>query len=184
MRAAIPLHIEPMSVEYPIEYASSHELPGGERLDLRPIRPTDGPGLLDLYERLSPESLYARFLAYPTPEPTLVDYLTHVDYRDHFALVGEIDGRIVAVGRFVRDDGDPTRAEPAIVVADSYQGRHIGTVVLDRIGRIALDLGIHIFEFDVLGENARVLSLVDELGPRVTRRVDGEVMHVEVSLDE
>jgi acetyltransferase len=167
---------------YPSRYVTTHTLPGGERVLVRPIRPSDDVKLLDLYERLSAESLYARFLAFVTPLPRFLEYLTHVDYDNHFALVAEIDGAVVGVSRFVRNAERPDIAEPAVVVADAEQGHHIGATLLDALGHVALDLGIGSFEFDVLAENRRVLTLVDKLGFPTTRRNDGATVHVVVTL--
>ena len=52
-----------------------------------------------------------------------LDYLTQVDHHDHEALVAvdEATGEGVGVARFVRTG--PDVAEPAVVVADDWQGR-------------------------------------------------------------
>src|SRR5690242_5968177 len=96
-------------------------LRNGSKLHLRPIQPSDDIKLLDLYERLSTRSLYHRFFTIPKPDPTYAAYLADVDAINHIALVGEIDEKIVAVGRFIRQPDSPDVAEVSFTVADAWQ---------------------------------------------------------------
>src|SRR5512144_1249479 len=75
---------------YPEGDASDATLKDGTRVHLRPIRQDEGPRLLELYDRLSPESLYFRFFAVPDKDRTKADYLAHVDYVNRYALVAEV----------------------------------------------------------------------------------------------
>ncbi len=100
----------------------------GSRVILRPVvvgRPCCCPG----FERLSPESRYRRFFG-PMKELSepLLDYLTAIDYRDHFAWAalsaepgpyGRPAG--LGVGRYIRLE-DPQAAEMAVTVVDDWQG--------------------------------------------------------------
>jgi acetyltransferase len=171
-----------MNEPYPSQYVTTRVLPDGAELLVRPIRPTDDATLLELYEKLSAESIYARFMAIVTPSPRWLEYLTHVDYRNHFAFVGELDGKVVGVSRFVRNAEHADRAEPAVIVADAEQGHHIGATLLEELGAAAVALGIRTFEFDVFADNVRIMAIVDQLGFPTTRSVDGAVVHVVMTL--
>src|SRR5581483_8378240 len=99
------------------------------------LTPSDAPVLAEGFARLSAESRRLRFLtAKPTLSPSELRYLTEVDGHDHEALgaVDPVSHRGVAVARFVRDDQEPTRAEAAITVADDWQRRGVGKLLLDR----------------------------------------------------
>ena len=104
-------------------YEETVQLSDGQRVQLRPMRSTDKQLLLEGFERMSPDSRYARFMA---PKATLSDrelrYLTEVDGIDHFAL-GAIRRHLVSkpegVGsaRFVRLSDEPDTAEAAVTAA-------------------------------------------------------------------
>src|SRR5437763_1776380 len=90
----------------------------------------DGPALVVGFERLGEASRYQRFLsAMPHLTDAQLRYLMNVDQRANVALaaIDPSDG-IVGVGRFVRLSR--CEAEPAIAIADGYQGQGIGIALL------------------------------------------------------
>jgi RimJ/RimL family protein N-acetyltransferase/predicted CoA-binding protein len=164
---------------YPAGYESDIVLRDGSTLRLRPIRPDDARGLMELHHRLSPRSVYFRFFS---PIPELTDEraisLATVDYRDSFALVGELAGRIVAVSRFYRDPEAPNRAEVSFVTEDALQGRGIATRMLERLAEIARLLEVTVFEAYVMGENRKMMDVFIRSGFEVSRRLEGGVFEV------
>ncbi|HEV8486058.1 MAG TPA: GNAT family N-acetyltransferase [Blastocatellia bacterium] len=164
---------------YPAGYESDIVLRDGSTLRLRPIRPDDARGLMELHRRLSPKSVYFRFFS---PVPELTDEraisLATVDYRDSFALVGELAGRIVAVSRFYRDGEAHERAEVSFVTEDALQGRGIATRMLEHLAEIARQLDITVFEAYVMGENRKMMDVFIRSGFEVNRRLDGGVFQV------
>ena len=78
--------------------------------------------------------------------------------RDGTTLVAVIDREIVAVARFDRL-GDGDEAEVAIVVADKWQGRGLGTLLFRALAARARDVGIVRFRAETLGENGRMLNV-------------------------
>jgi GNAT superfamily N-acetyltransferase len=125
------------------------------------------------FEQLSPESRYRRFLA-PVPHlsPSLLAALTDVDGVDHCALaaLAEEDGETVPVGiaRFVRL-ADPAAADAAVTVIDAYQGRGIGSRLLDALALEALDHGITRFEGVLLAENTPSRRMLARAGAHLER---------------
>ena len=116
--------------------------------------------------------MYRRFLSTQTVSPALLKYLTEVDYVDHFVwVVTRIDGPVIADARFVRDHNDPALAEIAFTVADTYQGRGIGTLLGDALAVAARLDGVTRFEATVLADNAPVRALLERLN--VQWEVDG-----------
>jgi RimJ/RimL family protein N-acetyltransferase len=135
--------------------------------------------------RLSPQSRYRRFFT-PTSQlsQSQLRYLTEVDHHDHEALVAlePATGHGIGVARFVRSPRDPELAEVAVAVADSWQGRGAGTVLLHRLTERAREEGVRRFSAEILAENQPMLELIDDLGEvRVTDREQGAI-EVEVTL--
>jgi GNAT superfamily N-acetyltransferase len=81
---------------------------------------------------------------------------------------------VVGVSRYVVLDTDPEIAESAVVVADEYQGRGLGKLLLWRLVNYARAKGIHYLCGDLQIGNDRMLELVKRSGlPHQTRFVDG-----------
>jgi CRP-like cAMP-binding protein len=138
--------------------------PDGTELLLRPVLPGDGERVIKGHVWFSPETLYRRFLSVRTPNEALMTYLSEVDYVDHFVwVITDTDGAVVGDARFVRCEDDPATAEIAFTVADAYQGRGIGRLLLGALAVAAHVDGIERFTASVLADNARARALIDKL---------------------
>ena len=174
---------ERTSGTYPAADESDVVLRDGLAMHLRPIRGDDGPGLLALYDRLSPESLYFRFFAVPDKDAGKAEYLTHVDYDRRYALVAETEGAIVGVARWERFADRPSHAEVAFTVADAFQGRGLGSLLFRRLAALARTRQISVFEAEVLKNNERMLRLFARTGLTSTTRDQGRVLTILLALD-
>ena len=171
---------------YPASYPAGLEgtltVAGGERLEVRPIRPDDVEALRGGFARLSPETVYRRFHGHLS-ELSLeaCRYLTHVDYEDHLALVAIEPGTLsgVAVARYYRPEGSRL-AEAAVVVTDEWQGRGVGPALFERLIAAARDRDIEGFEAFVQEDNTRLLRSLRESGYGLVQRREGEVVRVEL----
>jgi RimJ/RimL family protein N-acetyltransferase len=137
------------------------------------LTPADAPLLEDAFMRLSEESRRLRFL---TPKPSLtaseLRYLTETDGHHHEALAA-IDprtGRGIAIARFVRDADDPRRAEVAITVADDWQRRGLGRLMLERLVDRAREEGVEVFTALVSVDNRNMQGLLSRLDAPVNIR--------------
>src|SRR5680860_1148614 len=110
-------------------YAHDAVVKDGLTVHVRPIRPEDAPKLLEMWHRLSTETIRMRFFALRKMDERWIRYFSDIDYRNRFAFVAETGGDIVGVSRFERLEDDPTHAEFAVLVEDAQQGRGIGTVL-------------------------------------------------------
>ncbi len=162
----------------------------GASVTLRPIRADDAPRLQALYARLSPESVYFRFLG-RAAELTKkeANRLAHVDYFSRMAIVAAVDSGaeelIIAVARYAALLGKPGRADFAIAVQDDYQGRGLGKIILRRLAAWAVQHGIHTFEFSVMYENDRMMQFLRHSGLpiRVVGMCQGQ-REIRMKLDE
>jgi acetyl coenzyme A synthetase (ADP forming)-like protein len=167
----------------PERFETDVVLKNGSTLHLRPVRPEDAPRLLEFIRGLSAESLYLRFLSVPNLDLARAEYLAQVDYSNQFALVGETRHGIVALGHFFRDPKRPDRAEAAFAVADALHGLGIGTSLLDRLARVALEMGIRTFEAEVLPYNRKMIDVFVSSGFDVRQRAEDGVVWFEISLE-
>jgi RimJ/RimL family protein N-acetyltransferase len=161
-------------VEPAVDFAARHSrivtLRDGTDIEVRPIVPDDAPMLRAGFEKLSEESRWRRFLR-PVTRLTNeeVRYLTEIDYVDHFAWGAQTAGdppQGIGVARFIRDPGDGWAAEVAVVIADEWQGRGVGTLLLELLVISAGEREIERFVAYVAASNSAGRALLDGLGAR------------------
>jgi acetate---CoA ligase (ADP-forming) len=153
----------------------------GTTLRLRAPTHDDTAALLTFVERLSPESRYFRFHGLPPVGPRLVEPFLDPDWDERGGLVGTVaaeDGeRVVALGTWSRLR-DRTGAEAAFAVDDEYQGRGIGTRLVEQLAGLAADAGIERFVAEVLPANLAMLQVFERVGFAVARELEGGVVEV------
>jgi acetyl coenzyme A synthetase (ADP forming)-like protein len=149
----------------------------GSTLRLRAPLPDDADAMLEFFESLSERSRYLRFHGFPALGPKLVAPFLDPDWEERGALAGWLEGRMVALANFVRLR-DPRRAEVAFTVADDYQGRGIGTRLLEQLAMLAADAGVEQFVAEVMPDNRNMLVVFRDAGFDVTRELDGGSVEV------
>jgi CRP-like cAMP-binding protein len=138
----------------------------GAALSLRPVLPGDAERFKSSGS-FSRETLYRRYQG-GAPTAARLTYLFEVDYVDHFVWVvtDGVAGPVVADARFVRDQDDAASAEVALTVADGYQGRGIGSLLLGALAVAARVGGIKRFHARVLSDNPPARALGDKVNAR------------------
>ena len=159
------------------DYAHDAVVKDGLTVHVRPIRAEDTPKMLQMWQRLSSETIRMRFFAARKMDERGMRYFTELDHRNRFAFVAETGGQIVGVSRFDRTEEDPTKAEFAVLVEDAQQGRGIGTVLLRALVRPAEDMGVQGFVGEVLRENSRMLRMMRDAGLAPVLTDYGPIMH-------
>ncbi len=155
--------------EYPVDWVKTVVLQDGLQVNIRPIQTSDAEPLREGFKRLSPQSIYLRFL---TPLPELSEkqarVFANVDYHSSMAFVAtiELDGEIViGVARYGKVGvQDAEAAECAIVVDDQYQRKGLGLHLLDQLVRYARQQGVSYFLATVHSSNDRTLSFIKRSG--------------------
>jgi len=139
---------------------SDVRLKDGTRVHIRPIRPEDDQVLVESFRHLSPATVYQRFFTNMRElTPAMARYLANAHYVNRMALVAESGSDVIGVARYERTD-DPNVVELGLVVADEWQNRGLGRILLREILETAGRNGIHKFRADVLAENRRMLYLL------------------------
>jgi acetyl coenzyme A synthetase (ADP forming)-like protein len=153
----------------------------GETLRLRAPGANDAAGLTLFLEDLSEHSRYLRFHGIRVPSVGLVVPFLDPDWKERGSLVGTMraDGeeRILALASWARLR-DPRSAEVAFAVADDFQGKGIGTRLLEQLAELAGEAGIERFVAEVMAENVAMLSVFAEAGFDVSRKLDGGTVEV------
>ncbi|KJK10500.1 multidrug ABC transporter permease [Terrabacter sp. 28] len=164
----------------PVEWEADVVLRDGSVAHIRPITPDDADGIRAFHSKQSEESIYLRFFA-PLRELSERDVhrFTHVDHHDRVALVATLDGEITGIGRY--DRINPTSAEVAFNISDHFQGKGIGSVMLEHLAAIAQEMGITRFVAEVLPQNRKMLTVFKDAGYEVTHHIEDGV--VEVAFD-
>ncbi len=164
-----------------------HSLPDGTQIILRPIEAGDKPRLSVALGRLSQETIRRRFLtAKPGFSAGELRYLTEIDGHNHLALaafLAEDPDAIVGVARCIRLPNEPDTAEFAIVVADPFQGRGLGTLLARELAAAARAAGIRRFAATMLGDNDAVRHLMGTISAHLELdRIDGGLREVVIDL--
>ena len=160
-----------------MQHGGNLTLADGTRVTIREVGRGDREALIAGFERLSPESrLHRFFTSMPKLPSDVIDYLTDIDQDQHVAVgvfdpnrpsdVGDAGGLGVAVGRYLVSTEDPTRAEAAVAVIDEYQGRGIGTLILETLVVIARERGVTAFTAHVMPDNDGMSAILRGLGAR------------------
>ena len=133
-------------------------------VQVRELCATDGAALQAFHARLSPATVYYRYLFQHGPlTEAEVDWFTHVDQHARVALAAIVAGDLVGVVRYDREPGT-TRAELACVVEDRWQGLGVGSLLLDALVARARAEGITHLTAEISAANGRMLALMRRLG--------------------
>jgi acyl-CoA synthetase (NDP forming)/RimJ/RimL family protein N-acetyltransferase len=151
----------------------------GLALRLQIPTPADFDDVKEFFDGLSFESRYLRFHGSGRSE-IAARVAVQAGGVDRVTLIARSGGRVVAVAGF---DGlrEPGVAEVAFAVADGFQGRGVGTRMLEQLAEIAADRGITRFDAEVMSGNNAMVGVFEGAGFAVRRR--GWVGELTVSLD-
>ncbi len=146
---------------YPAEHEERIVLKDGSRVFLRPIKPSDGPLILDLFRRLSPETIYFRFLTHLEHlRPEMLKNLVEIDYVTHFGLAAVVteggEEAIVGTCRYIVTEGTD-RAELTVTLRDDWQRKGLGSLMAAKVVAVARTKGIAVMEiaFDYRNEGMK-----------------------------
>lgn len=165
---------------YPRQYIWPCTMRDGTEVTIRPIRPDDEPLVVQFHHRLSDSTVHGRYggvlkLGHRVSHARLIRSC-FTDYDRHIALVAErtdaASGRheILGIARLIKEPG-LGEAEFAVVVADRWQGRGVGTRLLALLVEVARREGLRRVSGRVLRENHPMLKVCERVGFRC--RPDG-----------
>jgi acetyltransferase len=153
---------------YPSHLVRCWRLIGGRRVTVRPVQPEDEELEQSFVRSLSSRTRYYRFFnAVRELAPETLWRLTHVDYQRSMTLLAVVHeaGREIQVGmaQYV-SDGDTDACDFALVVQDGWQGRGVGSLLIDTLEQCASAAGLGRLNGDVITENQAMLRLARSRG--------------------
>ena len=165
-----------MTAAYPAHREATVVLRDGSTLTIRPVRVEDAVELGRFFSTLSLESRVFRFFAAVANADSSIQRMVNVNYTSNYGLVAVAGAMAQIVGHAMYVEIAPRKAEMALAVADAYQGRGLGTILLGQLAEAAATAGFDMFEAVVRPENHRMLQMLRESGfPVHARSAPGEV---------
>jgi GNAT superfamily N-acetyltransferase len=134
---------------------------------LRPAVPGDAPRLVAMFERCSPASRYARFLAplQHFPASHLVDVVRASPLHRSWVIDDLETGQVVGVGSWFRK-GDV--AEIGLLVEDRWQHQGLGRELLVALAAGARAADVTTFVAHTLADARHVHRMLRGIGPTTT----------------
>lgn len=168
---------------YPIEYVEHWQLKDQTKVVIRPIRPEDQPEVFNFHKELSEKTVLQRYLK-------IVHYDTRVasarlsricfnDYDREIALVVQDpkSQQILAISRLTKKS-DQT-AVYSMTIRDVWQGKGIGTKLMEKMIFIAKNEHITLLTAEMLVENVEMQGLLKKfnfsLSPAENNRITGSL---------
>jgi L-amino acid N-acyltransferase YncA len=134
-------------------------------ITIRPLRNGEVDAVQAVFDRLGTRSRVSRFGGAKTVlTASDLAQLARVD-RDHHVLVALVDCEPIGMARLVRNG---RRAEVAVEVADVWQGRRVGTLLMERLAEDARAAGIERLHAFVDYDNLRSRALMRRASVRVS----------------
>jgi GNAT superfamily N-acetyltransferase len=177
-----PVRLLPAPVQTDVERVT---LKDGATATVRPACWEDREALHDLFEQLSPTSRYRRFFSLAVPGMTEIEGLCETaDPSLQLTLVVTrvVEGVPLVIATASYYEVAEGRAEVAFTVADGFQGKGLGTLLLKRLAKVAAQYGIVTFEAVTLAENVAMMEVFRRSGFPMETYSEGTLMLVALSL--
>ncbi|MFM7572784.1 MAG: bifunctional acetate--CoA ligase family protein/GNAT family N-acetyltransferase, partial [Snowella sp.] len=174
---------------YPLQYVTPWQMPNGQNVTIRPIRPEDEPLMIQFHKTLSEQSLYFRYFHLMSLSSRIAhERLTRIcfiDYDREMALVVEsenpetLEKEILGVGRLTKQHGI-NEGEFALLVSDAYQHQGLGTMLLEKLVQVGRDEKLAAIKAEMLKENKPMQRVSEKVGFQLQHTPS--VVHAEIRL--
>ena len=157
-----------------VEGRSAFTLRDGSAVTLRELQDDDRGMLERFIDQLSEDTIYFRFLASGLDRQVLIDQLS--PRPGAYALVAVGGGAIVGHVAYFRSQSDA--AEIGVLILDSYQGKGLGTRLIESIARAANAKGVTVFEAIIGWNNTRMIRMVRSMGFPTSEKVEPDLIRI------
>lgn len=131
----------------------------GSTVRIRVMRPEDEPSLLALLQSLSDESRWLRFYSSASGSALVAEAHREANLDQTFGLLALSGAEQRVVGHAFYAVIDEHRAEVAFTIANNFQGRGLGSILLGQLAEVAAANGIQVFEAEVVAANHAMLHV-------------------------
>lgn len=143
---------------------------------IRGLEAADRDGLRALFERLSPNSRYRRFLSSAASFDVALRNVLDLDYVQRDAIVATLGDEIIALAECRAFRRSPSDVEVAVTVDDAFHRRGLGRELLDLVIARAMHHGARNVHASVLAENRPMLELLYKIAPDAHKELDRGVV--------
>lgn len=157
----------------------------GTVVGVRAAEPGDLPRMQAFFRGLSPDSLYQRFFGVNQPRPDVVErWCDATRPRESCTLVAtrhaDAGEQLVAVATY--EWRAASVAEVAFAVGDRYQGKGLGTALLERLVLTGAQNGFATFRASTLRDNLAMQDVFRQSGFQVSAVPDEDVVSIVLTL--
>jgi succinyl-CoA synthetase alpha subunit/RimJ/RimL family protein N-acetyltransferase len=136
----------------------------GSTVHIRVMSRADEAGLCALLNSLSEDSRWLRFYCLQNSAGLAAEAHREANLDQAFGLIACSGDEQRVVGHAFYVGIDDQRAEVAFTIANDFQGRGLGTILLCQLADVAAANGIKVFEADVVAANHAMLHVFRESG--------------------
>jgi acetyl coenzyme A synthetase (ADP forming)-like protein len=136
----------------------------GSTVRIRVMQPSDEASLTALLTSLSEDSRWLRFYSLQNSSALAAEAHREANLDQSFGLVACSGDQHRVVGHAFYVVIAEKRAEVAFTIANDFQGRGLGTILLCQLAEVAAANGIRIFEAEVVAANHAMLHVFRESG--------------------
>ncbi len=154
------------------------------RYVVRPAGPQDAATIREFITGLSVETQYLRFFTVVSPPSGGLLRALAGGPRADVLIITDGQGAVIGHGMAVdADRPDRVCADIGLVIADSWQGQGLGTVLLQVLLERATRRGVSALLLEVLPGNSRMLGIISRHWPDAERRRTADAISVSVRID-
>ncbi len=175
----------PSQVQF-IVSSTTFRLTDGTPVSLRPMQPGDVPALLEMHGRLSPDSIYYRYLHPYKPTFEELDRLARMDRAIGAAFVGVTQEpgkeRVIGLGFYQTEAENRATGQPAFLIEDEYQNQGLGRALARLVIEHARLNGLKVLNAVIHPANRRMMHLIKKSGMPYKARLSYGACDVRISL--
>lgn len=167
---------------YPNHLLETHHLSNNVGIVIRPIRPEDAEIEFEFVRNLSEQSKHFRFFeVFKELSPSMLVRFTQIDYDREMAFIATYNHKdkeiAIGVARY-SINADMKSCEFALVIADAWQNKGIGSILMTSLVRAAKTRGLKEMIGVVLSDNVNMLKLAKNVGFVISNTDDPTVKFV------